>query len=257
MRDRTVCPEYRSHAQHPARPHLASARPAIGGDAYVIRGDTALTLRIACRAHVQGSEHLHAVLQDIQDIVDRHLGSYQPVVTGLARYFACVERYVILTQIWGFAIALLVTVLLLAMMSGSWQAGLTVVAVNVIPLVMILGMMGWLGIPLDIITVMIASIAIGVVVDTLHLLYRYRLETARGHTSQMALQIAFSEVGEPVATGTIILFVGFVVLVPAQFVPTAYFGGLSASTILVAALADMLLLPALLAVLWRWKQPAQ
>ena len=232
-------------------------RPAVGGT-YVIRGDTALTLRIACRAHVQGSERLHAVLRDVQEIVDRHLGNYQPVVTGLARYFVGVERYVILTQIRSFAIALLVTVLLLAMMSGSWQAGLAVVAVNVIPLVMVLGMMGWLGIPLDIITVMIASIAIGIVVDdTLHLLYRYRLETARGHTPQMGLQIAFSEVGESVATGTIILFVGFIVLVPARFVPTAYFGGLSALTILVAALADMLLLPALLAVLWRWKQSAR
>jgi hypothetical protein len=169
-----------------------------------------------------------------------------------------VERYVILTQIWSFAIALLVTVLLLAMMSGSWQAGFAVIAVNLIPLVMVLGMMGWMGIPLDIVTVMIASIAIGIVVDdTLHLMYRYRLETARGHTPQMGLQIAFSEVGEPVATGTIILFVGFVVLVPARFVPTAYFGGLSALTILVAALADMLLLPALLAVLWRWKQSAK
>jgi hypothetical protein len=195
-------------------------------------------------------------LQDVQDIVDRHLSNYQPVVTGLARYFVGVERYVILTQIWSFAVALIVTVLLLAMMSGSWQAGFAVIAVNVVPLIMVLGMMGWIGIPLDIITVMIASIAIGIVVDdTLHLLYRYRLETARGHTPQVGLQIAFGEVGEPVATSTIILFVGFVVLVPARFIPTAYFGGLSALTILVAALADMLLLPALLAVLWRWKQP--
>ena len=232
-------------------------RPSVGG-AYVVRGDSALTLRIACRAHVQGSERLHAVLSDVQVIVDKHLGDYQPVVTGLARYFVGVERYVILTQIWSFAIALFVTVLLLAMMSDSWQAGLAVVVVNVIPVVMVLGMMGWIGIPLDIITVMIASIAIGIVVDdTLHLLYRYRLETARGHTPQIGLQIAFSEVGQPVATGTIILFVGFIVLVPARFIPTAYFGGLSALTILVAALADMLLLPALLAVLWRWKESAK
>jgi predicted RND superfamily exporter protein len=150
-----------------------------------------------------------------------------------------------------------VTVLLLAVMSGSWQTGLAVVAVNVIPVLMVLGMMGWFGIPLDIITVMIASIAIGIVVDdTLHLLYRYRLEEARGSLPRLALQTAFSEVGEPVATGTLILFVGFVVLVPARFLPTAYFGGLSALTVLVAALADMLLLPALLAVLLRWKQPA-
>ncbi|MCX6833891.1 MAG: MMPL family transporter, partial [candidate division Zixibacteria bacterium] len=97
-------------------------RPSVGG-AYVIRDATTLTLRIACRAHVQGSEHLHAVLQNVQNVVDRHLGNYQPVVTGLARYFVGVERYVILTQISSFAVALLITVLLLAMMSGSWQAG--------------------------------------------------------------------------------------------------------------------------------------
>jgi predicted RND superfamily exporter protein len=231
-------------------------RPSVGG-AYVIRGDTAITLRIACRAHVQSSERLQTLLEEVQQVVDMHLGEYQPVVTGIARYFVGVERYVVLTQIWSFAIALAVTVLLLAVMSGSWQTGLAVVAVNVIPVLMVLGMMGWFGIPLDIITVMIASIAIGIVVDdTLHLLYRYRLEEARGSLPRLALQTAFSEVGEPVATGTLILFVGFVVLVPARFLPTAYFGGLSALTVLVAALADMLLLPALLAVLLRWKQPA-
>ena len=232
-------------------------RPSVGG-AYLLRDDTLLTMRIACRAHVQGSQRLHNVLLEVEAVVARHLSAYQPVVTGLARYFVGVERYVLLTQIWSFAIALAVTVLLLALMSGSWEAGLSVIAVNVLPIIMILGAMGWLGIPLDIITVMIASIAIGIVVDdTLHLLYRYRLEIAQGRPPDVALETSFSVVGEPIATGTIILFVGFIVLVPARFVPTAYFGGLSALTILVAALFDMLLLPALLSVLLRRRRSSR
>lgn len=172
------------------------------------------------------------------------------MVTGLAKYFTGVEKYVLSTQIQSFALALAVTVLLLGLLSGSWRTGTAVVAVNVLPVVIVLGAMGWIGIPLDISTVMIASIAIGIVVDdTLHLLYRYRLELREGRSPEASLQIAFKEVGEPITAATVVLFGGFMALVPARFVPTSYFGGLSALIIVVAALAEIILLPAMISIL--------
>jgi len=226
-------------------------RPTAGGS-YVERTDSIVTVRIGCRAHVGGSDRLQLMLDRVRGLLDRHLSDYRTTVTGLAAYFARVEEYVVSTQVNSFAVALGVVVLLLGLLSGSLRAGLAVIAVNVLPVIVVLGTMGWLAIPLDISTVMIAAIALGIVVDdTIHLIYRFRRERQAGSTVEASLHTAFREVGLPVLATTIILAVGFASLLPARFVPTAYFGGLSALTILVAAVADMLLLPALILVLIR------
>jgi predicted RND superfamily exporter protein len=192
------------------------------------------------------------MLNRVHGLLGRHLLAYHTAVTGLAAYFVRVEHYVVSTQITSFAVALGVVVLLLGMIGGSLRAGLAVVAVNILPVVVVLGTMGWLAIPLDISTVMIAAIAVGIVVDdTIHLIYRFRIERLAGGAVDASLHAAFREVGLPVLATSIILAVGFASLLPARFVPTAYFGGLSALTILVAAVADMFLLPALIMVLMR------
>jgi len=230
--------------------------PSIGG-LYIVQVDTILALRIACRAHINSSRELNAMIGAVDSIVVSRLNDYSPVVTGLTRYLCAMERYVIRTQIQSFVLALAITMILLGLMGGALRTSIAVVVVNVIPVIVVLGIMGWLGIPLDISTVMIASIAIGIVVDdTMHLLYRYRLGLKAGHSGQDSLTLAFREVGKPIVASTIILAAGFAVLLPAQFAPTAYFGGLSALTILVAGVCDLLLLPALLAIFLRWNRNA-
>jgi hypothetical protein len=219
---------------------------------YVDRSDSLITMRVSSRAQTVGSERLRSLLRQVSGLLDRRLSGYSTTVTGLAPYFARVERYLVSTQIDSFAVALVVVITLLAVLSGSLRTGLAVVAVNIIPIAAVLGIMGWLGIPLDISTVMIAAIAIGIVVDdTIHLLYTYKRERLRGNAVDTSLRRAFSEVGLAVLTTTIILTVGFGSLLPARFIPTAYFGGLSALTVLAAAVADILLLPALILVLNR------
>jgi predicted RND superfamily exporter protein len=99
---------------------------------------------------------------------------------------------------------------------------------------------------------MIASIALGIVVDdTIHLVYRYRHAHATGLSSSESIAEAFSTVGLPVMVSSVILSLGFGSLLFARFIPTVYFGGLSGLTVIVAAFADILILPALLYVLTR------
>jgi len=177
--------------------------------------------------------------------------------TDLSVYFARVEEYVMSTQTKSFALALAATILLLGFLSGSLRVALAVIIVNILPVTLVLGLMGWLSIPLDISTVMIASIALGIVVDdTIHFIYRYRLEYESSRTVEDSIRLAFREIGLPVVTTTIILSVGFGSLMAARFVPTAYFGGLSTLTVMAATLADLFLLPALILLLMRiWKSP--
>ena len=227
-----------------------------GSAAYFRQDDSALTIRIACRAHLSGSRELRRLVNHVEAMVRSDLGRYNTTVTGLAPYFVQVEDYVVSTQIRSFALAFCVVILLLGLLAGSLRLGLAAMIVNLIPVAIILGVMGWLAIPLDISTVMIAAIAIGIVVDdTIHLIYRIRLARARGETMENSLQLAFSAVGRPVLVSSVILALGFGSLLMASFVPTRYFGGLSCVTVIVAAAADLIILPALICLLFARQKP--
>lgn len=224
------------------------------GAGYVHRGDSVVTLRTSCRAHIASSDRLQEMVAQIAGLYSRNLPNDPVIITGLAAYFARVEDYVVSTQIKSFALALALVILLLGLHSRTPRIAVAAIGVNILPVFVVLGIMGWLSIPLDVSTVMIASIALGMVVDdTIHLTYGYRRELSSGKPPQEALADTLKTVGLPVITTSLILVVGFASLVPARFVPTSYFGGLSALTIIIAALADLVMLPALLVLMVREK----
>jgi hypothetical protein len=116
---------------------------------------------------------------------------------------------------------------------------------NLWPVLLILGGMGWFGVPLDIATVMVASIVLGLVVDdTIHTLAHYRTLSA-----ELGGRAAVADRMEKTApayllTG-VILCCGFGVCALSDFAPTARFGLLSAVAIAIAVIADFTLVPAL------------
>jgi len=197
------------------------------------------------------------MVAQIAGLCSRQLPNDPVVITGLAAYFARVEDYVVSTQIKSFAVALALVILLLGIHSRNPKIAVAVTSVNVLPVLIILGIMGWVSVPLDISTVMIASIALGMIVDdTIHLTYDYRRELSSGKPPQEALAHTLKTVGLPVIATSLILAAGFASLMPARFVPTSYFRGLSALTIIIAVLADLVLLPALLVLMVGGNMPA-
>ncbi len=224
-------------------------KAAVGG--HLVRLDDSLvTLRISARVHLDGSAGLAELLSRVRSLTEEHLGAFDVRTTGLVPFFVRVDQYVVGTQIGSFLVALTVTALLLTLLGGSRRVAAVTILVNLAPIVLVLGAMGWLGIPLDITTVMIAGIAIGIVVDdTVHIIYRYRREVASGATERTRIATTIQDVGVPVTMTSVILAIGFFSLIPARFTPTAYFGVLSGVTVLAAAVADILLLPALLNIL--------
>ena len=188
-------------------------------------------------------------MQNVKALTAERLFQEEVMITGLVPFFLKIDQYVVRSQINSFGVALLTTLLLLSALSQSWRLGLLAMAANVLPVLLILGLMGWSGIPLDISTVMIASIAIGIVVDdTIHFLYRYRRETQAGEAAMEGIKRAFDAVGPPILIISIVLSGGFFVMALSNFAPTSYFGLLSGLTVLVAILGDLILLPALIQV---------
>jgi hypothetical protein len=112
--------------------------------------------------------------------------------------------------------------------------------------------MGYLGISMNIATVMVASVALGVVDDdTIHFINRYRRETAAGATTDEAIETATAHEGRASLTTAIINSCGYGVLLLSEYKPTAWFGGLLALTMAAAFLAEVFILPATIKLLPR------
>lgn len=124
-------------------------------------------------------------------------------------------------------------------------------AIGIIPTLLtastILGLMGWLGIPLDIMTITIAAITIGIGVDdTIHYLHRYREEQARVDEVGVAILRSHASVGRSIFLTSVIVTAGFSVLSFSNFTPIILFGLLTGLAMLLAFVANLTLLPALL-----------
>lgn len=118
---------------------------------------------------------------------------------------------------------------------------------NIIVAIFILGIMGWMNIPLDIMTITIAAIAIGIAVDdTIHYIHRFSEELKIDGDYLAAIKRSHNTIGRAMYYTTSIIGFGFFILVFSNFVPTVYFGFLTTLSMIFALIADFLLLPALL-----------
>lgn len=118
---------------------------------------------------------------------------------------------------------------------------------NLLAATLVLGVMGWLGIPLDIMTITIASITIGIAVDnTIHYIVRYKRELARDGSYVNALRRSHQSIGKAIFYTSITIIMGFSILVLSNFKPTIYFGLLTALAMAVALLGSLTLLPRLI-----------
>lgn len=170
--------------------------------------------------------------------------------TGFVKLMADMEDYLVESQIRTFSLAFAVITLMMIFMLRSLRLGLMAMVPNLSPLLAGLGLMGWTGIPLDAGTVMVASIAMGLVVDdTVHMMTRIRNHLADGDTVRDAIHGAMHETGRAVIVTSIVLAGGFCMLLTGSFLPNVYFGLISAFVIVAALAADLFLLPAVLVLL--------
>lgn len=118
---------------------------------------------------------------------------------------------------------------------------------NIIPIATVFGLMGWAGIPLDMMTITIAAISIGIGVDdTIHYIHRFGEEIKKDWDYEEAMQRSHASIGYAMYYTTFAIMIGFSVLVLSNFLPTIYFGLLTVFAVFMALSADLLLLPRLL-----------
>ena len=157
------------------------------------------------------------------------------------------------TQIDSFASALLLVTVVLVILLRSFKLGIAALIPNLVPVVMVLGFMGFVGIRLDIATVLIAAIAIGISVnDTTHVMFRFQHELrANPGDPGGAIERMMRSTGRAVVASTGLLLAGFSVLLFASVSSVRYFGLLIGLTLILALMCDLLITPAMLSVLHR------
>ena len=122
---------------------------------------------------------------------------------------------------------------------------------NLLGTMVVLGAMGWSKIPMDMMTITIAAITVGIAVDNgIHYIYRFREEYALTHSYVETLHICHSNIGQAVFYTTITIIFGFSILMLSNFIPTIYFGVLTGSAMFIALLAALTVLPKLI-LLWK------
>ncbi len=118
---------------------------------------------------------------------------------------------------------------------------------NFIAAFFILGLIGLLGIPLDMMTITIAAITIGIAVDnSIHYIYRFKEEYAKLRNYNKTLKLCHSTVGKAILNTSITIVFGFSILVMSNFIPTIYFGVFTGIAMLLAMVSVLTLLPSLL-----------
>lgn len=128
----------------------------------------------------------------------------------------------------------------------SLKIATVALTVNMVPISVIFGIMGVAGIPLDIMSITIASIALGITVDnTIHYFYRFREEVAKDGDYMASMHRAHSTIAFGMFYYSLATIVGFLVLVTSNFIPTLIFGLLTVVVLIVAIVSDLLFSPLL------------
>jgi len=174
----------------------------------------------------------------------------RPTVTGSGRIFSALDHYIVVSQLSSFATAFLTVFAVIFLLFRSAKFGVLAIIANALPVCAVLGLMGWLGISLNVATVMVASVALGIVDDdTIHFIGRFRREAAAGVGTEAAIEAATVHEGRASLTTAIINSLGYGIMVFSSYKPTAWFGGLLALTMAVAFLAEVLVVPAVITLL--------
>lgn len=168
-------------------------------------------------------------------------------ITGMGALLSQTMETALISMKQSYLVAFIIVTIFMVFALGSWQLGLVSMLPNVLPILAILGLMGWLDIPLDLSTMLIGSIAIGLVVDdTIHYMHAIKQEMLIGGNWLAINQRAMLGTGRAIFITTCVLSCGFFIFIAGQLENVINFGLLTGMTVVLAMFADFLVVPALL-----------
>lgn len=173
-------------------------------------------------------------------------------ITGKVALFLQILKHLIVTMVKSYGFALVTITFLMVFMVGNLRIGLMSMVANVVPVIGVFGLMGLLTIHLDLSTVIVGSIVLGLVVDdTIHFLHHFRRAYSETHNVEEAVFETLSTTGRALVTTSIVLCANFFLSMSSYLVSMNNFGLLTGSAVIFALVADFFLVPAFLALVHR------
>lgn len=239
--------DYRSHAAvEEALEHMRQDPGKLQMLNYFLSAD-ASQARLSLFVPMLGFNQLEPVFEQAALLARQHFPGAQVLMTGQYPLVLAAQKTLLKTMLVSLALTLLCIALIFRWVLGSSQLAARALVPNLWPVVFVLGIMGWFDVPLDSTTVMIAAAVLGLAVDdTLHSLGNFRRLIGERNAAQAAVATLKQTAPAHMLT-SLILVAGFAAISMSAFLPVARFGQLTALAILAALLADLVLVPALLA----------
>ena len=151
------------------------------------------------------------------------------------------------SQILTIGIVFLAVMGMFIILFGSLKLAIIAIIPNALSAALVLGFMGWYAIPLDMMTITIAAISIGIAVDnTIHYIVRFKREFPKDHDYFATISRCHKSIGKAMYYTSVTIIFGFSILTLSNFIPTIYFGMLTGIAMFVALIASLTLLPSLL-----------
>jgi predicted RND superfamily exporter protein len=184
------------------------------------------------------------------DLVNKlGLTQNQVHLTGLLVLYNNMLQSLFESQILTLGVVVLALLGMFLVLFRSLKLALIAIVPNLLAIAVVLGVMGWLNIPLDMMTITIAAISIGIAVDnTIHYIYRFRYEFQDETGYIKTVHQCHGSIGRALYYTSLTIISGFLILTLSNFIPSIYFGLLTALAMLIALLAALTLLPQLIIV---------
>jgi predicted RND superfamily exporter protein len=188
---------------------------------------------------------LKKIKDDLIHIIDPNVATVQ--LSNLMVLYNNMLQSLFHSQITMIGLVLLIVSIMFFVLFRDFKLTLIALTVNVIPIGMVFGFMGWLHIPLDIMTITIAAIAMGIGIDdTVHYIHRFRVEFAKDNRYYFSMHRTNNSIGNALYFTTLVIVIGFSILTLSNLIPTIYFGLLTMLVMIAALTSDLILLPKLL-----------
>ena len=207
-------------------------------------------LRISFRVYesypdLQRGELLKKIKRDLTS--ELGLKESQVKLTGMLVLYNNVLESLITSQILTIGFVFGAIMIMFLFLFRSIKFAVIAVIPSIIASSSVLGLMGLMNIPLDIMTITIAAICIGIGVDhSIHYVHRFREEILDSSHADVAIRNAHNSTGQAIYYTSVIIILGFSILAFSNFIPTIYFGLFTAFAMLLALFANLTLLPVLL-----------
>jgi uncharacterized protein len=233
------------HYSIPADEHLIQELLADRGQVQGFLSSDGRMTRVLIRSNLTGSQAMASVIREIEDRGRELLPDFRVFATGTFVLLNRTSDQIGGEQVKSVMIALVTIYFMLSILFRSHRVGLTALVPNLIPVLFFFGFMGWVSVPLNLTTSLVASVVLGLAVDnSVQFIVRFRRLQAETTTMREAIIQSMRMSGRPIIYANIALAAAFAVFSISSFGPIGTFGLLSAVTIIGCLVEDLLLLPA-------------